>query len=102
VINDSRAAELERRIATIWSDVLETDQVSGGDSFVGLGGDVESASCCTSEREAAFDVRVPLFAISSGDPWRVIATLLERAAVYLDSDFIAPCSLFFHAAECQH
>ena len=53
-------AETEKSLLQIWSEVLNTDQISIHDDFLGLGGDSLAAMRCINRIIATFGVEVPL------------------------------------------
>ena len=53
-------AETERTLLQIWSEVLNTDQISIHDEFLSLGGDSLAAMRCINRIIATFGVEVPL------------------------------------------
>jgi len=56
----SAHAEIENTLLQIWSEVLNTDQISIHDDFLGLGGDSLAAMRCINRIIATFGVEVPL------------------------------------------
>lgn len=56
----SAHAETERTLLHIWSEVLNTDQISIHDDFLSLGGDSLAATRCINRIIATFGVEVPL------------------------------------------
>jgi yersiniabactin nonribosomal peptide synthetase len=56
----SAHAETEKTLLQIWSEVLNTDQISIHDDFLSLGGDSLAAMRCINRIVAAFGAEVPL------------------------------------------
>lgn len=56
----SAHTEPERTLVQIWSEVLNTDQISIHDDFLGLGGDSLAAMRCINRIIAMFGVEIPL------------------------------------------
>ncbi|HEV3040007.1 MAG TPA: phosphopantetheine-binding protein [Candidatus Angelobacter sp.] len=56
----SAHAETERTLLQIWSEVLNTDQISIHEDFLSLGGDSLAAMRCINRIIAMFGVEVPL------------------------------------------
>lgn len=56
----STHGETERTLLQIWSEVLNTDQISIHDDFLSLGGDSLAATRCINRIIATFGVEVPL------------------------------------------
>ena len=56
----SAHTEIERTLVQIWSEVLNTEEISIYDDFLGLGGDSLAAMRCINRIIATFGVEVPL------------------------------------------
>jgi hypothetical protein len=92
----------EVALREIWSSVLNVKDVSHTDSFVTLGGSMESASACAARIRQVFNLEVPPSCIHSIVPLRVVAALIDRARLSMDGELVIDCSLFrISPDECQ-
>lgn len=73
----SAHTETERTLVQIWSEVLNTEEISISDDFLGLGGDSLAAMRCINRIIATFGVEVPLdlFLLDSANIARIASEI---------------------------
>ena len=73
----SAHTETERTLVQIWSEVLDTEEISIHDDFLGLGGDSLAAMRCINRIIATFGVEVPLelFLLESANIARIASEI---------------------------
>ncbi|CAA0123883.1 Tyrocidine synthase 3 [BD1-7 clade bacterium] len=73
--------DTEIRLADIWSEVLEIDQVGINDSFFALGGHSLTATAAIAKAQKAFGVEIPLKDIFQSPTINAIAAQIDNALV---------------------
>jgi amino acid adenylation domain-containing protein len=72
------ATEIEKRLAAVWGELLETHVEDGEDDFFAMGGHSVLAVRLMSEVEKKFGVRLPLAELFSSPTVASMAALIER------------------------
>jgi acyl carrier protein len=74
--------DLERLVADIYADVLETEQVGAGDNFFALGGDSLRATQVISRLRSLFSIDLPIATLFSKS---TVAELAQEIAVSVEA-----------------
>ena len=78
-MGEDEITAIERRLASLWMNVLNVDAIARGTSFVALGGDWRAAKLAINEIGLAFNIRLAPDALLEHD-----ATLRRVASVIED------------------
>jgi len=79
--NDTAWTPIERKVASIWQEVLKLAPTGRDDSFLVLGGDSVMAMLVLSRIERAFGVRVPEYAFFADPTVSGLARATEELLV---------------------